>query len=239
MGEGFAEKFVQPAVGLQRPNSSTNPVLTEVVSAVTLAPNPTVIASNKAPSDMLDALLGVFSAKGFEGASVAELAQACGRSKASLYHHFPSGKTQMIEVLLKRCISDLDQRAFAGLPTQAQKGKAAAQALDSFIDGFGDYLSAHEGHCLLATLALTQPGLLTPLAQQHLSNWQARLSATFEHVGYKPKPAQRAAHALLARLYGSLTLTAMGSTISMQQACKLLKKDLQQHRKKVLRRTTH
>jgi len=156
----------------------------------------------------------------------------------------------MIQVLVERCIGDLDQRAFALLragaatmPAAASSGKkvnekarekVALRALETFIDGFDGYLRAHKGHCLLATLALTQPGLLTPLPQQHLGIWLQLLNSSFQQLGYKPKRARRAAHALLARLYGSLTLTAMGSGYSTQQACEFLKKDLRksQHQKR-------
>lgn len=207
---------------------------------MTLAPNSTNIASSQAPDDLLDALLGVFSARGFDGASLAELSRACERSKASLYHHFPGGKAEMVQVLVERCINDLDRRAFAHLrapaatkPSNKKTSQDVAfQALETFIDGFDGYLRAHKGHCLLATLALTQPALLTPLPQQHLSDWLRLLTAVFEQLGHKPKRARRTAHALLARLYGSLTLAAMGSGYSTQQACEFLKKDLRKDRKR-------
>jgi len=177
------------------------------------------------PEDVLDGLLRVFSARGFEGASLMELAAACNRSKASLYHHFPGGKRQMIESLVARCQLALDQQAFACL--QEIKGKKAARkALEAFVQGFSNYLRQHQGNCLLATLALTQPDLLGDQQKAQLALWQAALSHACQQLGHKPKPAKRLAQASLARLYGSLTLAAMGSHISMNQACKWLKRDL-------------
>ena len=177
------------------------------------------------PDEVLDGLLRVFSARGFDGASLMELAAACNRSKASLYHHFPGGKQQMIESLVVRCQRALDQQAFACL--QELKGKKAARkALNEFVQGFANYLQQHQGNCLLATLALTQPGLLGDTQKIQLAEWQAALSHACQQLGHKPKPAKRLAQASLARLYGSLTLAAMGSHISMNQACKWLKRDL-------------
>ncbi len=203
---------------------------------MTAAPSPTHIAKSAMPAEMLDALLAVFSAKGFDGASLAQLSQACGRSKASLYHHFPGGKGQMIDVLVTRCADDLDQRAFqrlaqmlnkstSGKP-KAQRAKAT-QALEVFLDGFADYLHSHQGNCLLATLALTQPKLLGPRQSDRVNTWLSQLASAFELTGCKPKAARRQAQALLARLYGSLTITAMGADLSLQQTFKRLKKDLQ------------
>jgi len=184
---------------------------------------------------MLDALLGVFSAKGFEGASLAELSRSCGRSKASLYHHFPGGKAQMIEVLVGRCVDDLDRRAFqllkhtkGGGATSKPKARraSASLALEDFLDGFISYIDAHDGHCLLATLALTQPDLLGEEHRSRMHNWLGLLATPFEHMGNKPKAARRLAQALLARLYGSLTIAAMGADVPITKACKWLKKDL-------------
>ena len=205
---------------------------------VTANPNSTVIASSKAPDEILDALLGVFGAKGFDGASLTELSRACGRSKASLYHYFPGGKGQMIEVLVSRCVEDLDRRAFRLLTLNqdttdqhsARKPKAqrasAAMALEAFLDGFAGYLQTHQGNCLLATLALTQPDLIGTPARNRINDWLGLLAKPFEQLGNKPKASRRLAQALLARLYGSLTIAAMGAEVSMQQACKWLKKDL-------------
>ncbi len=177
------------------------------------------------PEEVLDGLLQVFSARGFDGASLMDLATACNRSKASLYHHFPGGKQQMIEHLVARCREALDQQAFARLHDVKGK-KAARKALDQFVQGFANYLKQHQGNCLLATLALTQPGLLGDQQKPQLAQWQASLSRACQQLGYKPKRAHRLAQASLARLYGSLTLAAMGSHVSMSQACKWLKRDL-------------
>jgi len=177
------------------------------------------------PEEVLNGLLRVFSARGFEGASMMELAAACNRSKASLYHHFPGGKQQMIEALVERCQRSLDQQAFACLRELKGK-KAARRGLKMFVQGFARYLKQHQGNCLLATLALTQPDLLGKQHKAQLAQWQASLGQVCQQLGHKPKPANRLAQASLARLYGSLTLAAMGSHISITQACKWLKRDL-------------
>ncbi|MCB4799976.1 TetR/AcrR family transcriptional regulator [Neotamlana laminarinivorans] len=49
--------------------------------------------------DMLIGLSKVFRDKGYEGASLKELAEITGLKKASLYHRFPKGKQQMAEAV--------------------------------------------------------------------------------------------------------------------------------------------
>lgn len=51
--------------------------------------------------DMLVGFLSVFRSKGYDGASVNELAKAAGLKKASLYHRFPGGKKEMIGAVLE------------------------------------------------------------------------------------------------------------------------------------------
>ena len=45
--------------------------------------------------DVLAGLTEVFQSKGYEAASLQDLARATGLKKASLYHRFPGGKKQM------------------------------------------------------------------------------------------------------------------------------------------------
>ena len=50
--------------------------------------------------EILAGLTKVFRSKGYEGASLNELAEATGLKKASLYHRFPGGKQEMAETVL-------------------------------------------------------------------------------------------------------------------------------------------
>ncbi|WP_299252754.1 TetR/AcrR family transcriptional regulator [uncultured Aquimarina sp.] len=50
--------------------------------------------------DMLNGLMSVFRSKGYDGASLIELATATGLKKASLYHRFPGGKKDMSAAVL-------------------------------------------------------------------------------------------------------------------------------------------
>jgi AcrR family transcriptional regulator len=50
--------------------------------------------------EILEGLTKVFRSKGYEGASLIDLAEATGLKKASLYHRFPNGKQEMAEAVL-------------------------------------------------------------------------------------------------------------------------------------------
>lgn len=49
---------------------------------------------------LIEALEEVFLRDGYEGASMARLAEAAGLAKAALYHRFPEGKAEMAEAVL-------------------------------------------------------------------------------------------------------------------------------------------
>src|SRR5262245_61189573 len=54
---------------------------------------------------ILQRLIEVFRARGYEGASYAQLMAATGLVKASLYHRYPGGKEEMVNAIL----SDVDR----------------------------------------------------------------------------------------------------------------------------------
>jgi AcrR family transcriptional regulator len=88
--------------------------------------------------DLLTRLAEVFAAVGYEGASLARLAQAAGLQKASLYHRFPGGKAEMAARVLARAAARLEAEVLApiraGGPLKARMAAAVA-ALDRYYDG--------------------------------------------------------------------------------------------------------
>jgi TetR/AcrR family transcriptional repressor of lmrAB and yxaGH operons len=163
-----------------------------------------MVTKTRSRDTLLTELAAVFLSRGYEGATLTELARATGLGKASLYHHFPGGKEEMAAVLLRDAAARLDQTAFARLEEQ----RPATERLQLFIDGFDRYVEHGERNCLVAILAQGSIGEHhgTQIADQ-FRDWQQRLAGVFEEAGDKPKRAMREASALLAGLYGYL-LTA-------------------------------
>ena len=59
--------------------------------------------------EILLRLFSVFRRSGFDGATLSKISQETGLGKASLYHHFPGGKIQMAEEVL-RFVEDWNSR---------------------------------------------------------------------------------------------------------------------------------
>ena len=65
--------------------------------------------------EVLPALAEVFREHGFEGASLARIAQATGLGKGSLYHYFPGGKTEMAAAVLAEIDAWFEGHVFTSL----------------------------------------------------------------------------------------------------------------------------
>src|SRR5689334_7875695 len=81
---------------------------------------------SSAREDMLNAATELFRARGFEGVGVAELLEASGAPRGSLYFHFPDGKEQIgVEVIARVGEATLGQFKILG---------ARDIDLDAYID---------------------------------------------------------------------------------------------------------
>jgi len=65
--------------------------------------------------DVLAGLTRVFRARGYEGASLKEIAEETGLKKASLYHRFPDGKKQMAEAVIDHIDEWVERHIFQTL----------------------------------------------------------------------------------------------------------------------------
>ena len=81
---------------------------------------------SSAREDMLHAAAELFRARGYEGVGVAELLEASGAPRGSLYFHFPGGKEQIgVEVI---------ERVSEGAHKQFKTLGERDISLDDYID---------------------------------------------------------------------------------------------------------
>jgi AcrR family transcriptional regulator len=174
--------------------------------------------------DLLPALADVFRRRGYEGATLSELARVTGLGKASLYHHFPGGKSEMAEALARHAIADLDQRAFRHLASRAPWN----ERITACIDGFADYAEDGKANCLLAVLALTgEERALDDLIGEQMREWLHKLAAAFAESGLSDKAARKRARELVIALQGALVMARLlGGTKPFAQTLKRLHKEL-------------
>lgn len=87
---------------------------------------------------ILDSALEVFSRRGYNGASIDEIAQQGGISKALIYEHFPS-KKDLHASLLERHVQDIFER----LAESAAGPDPGEVRLRAGVDAFLDWVQTH------------------------------------------------------------------------------------------------
>ena len=87
---------------------------------------------------ILDAALEVFAKHGYNGASIDEIAQAAGISKALIYEHFPSKKDLHVS-LLERHV----QQIFVRLAQTADTDEPGEVRLRNGVDAFFEWVDTH------------------------------------------------------------------------------------------------
>jgi AcrR family transcriptional regulator len=89
--------------------------------------------------EILDSIKSVFAEKGFDGASMQDLARAAGMSAGNFYRYFPS-KNAIIETMVSRDLAEVEER-FA----EIRRAPDPREALLTSIAGRIRHKQAHEG----------------------------------------------------------------------------------------------
>jgi len=155
--------------------------------------------------ELIERLSHCFRAVGYVGASLTELSEATGLSKAALYHRFPGGKQQMAAEVLTAAGDWYEEHIFAPLrgdDAPAARLRLVARQLDRF------YASGRQA-CLLNMLSAPRSED-SPFATAIKDMFETLISAfaTFAEETGHPRDAARArAERVVAMLHGSLVLS--------------------------------
>lgn len=155
---------------------------------------------------IVDGLIRVFKHKGYDGASLSDLASAAGIAKASLYHRFPGGKPELGRTALAEA-----GRRFARLILKPlQTDAPAAERLRAMLDGVAAFYGTESPACLMNTLTLGD-GL--PLFGRDIRNthnaWQKLIARALEELGLAEPEAMDEAEDIIARIQGALVLSRL------------------------------
>lgn len=95
-------------------------------------------------------LLRLLRQYGYDGATLTKISEATGLGKASLYHHFPGGKDEMVEAVLNFLESWLEQNILQPL----SKPGGAKTRLQQMCERLNEFYEGGEQPCLFAILLL-------------------------------------------------------------------------------------
>ncbi|MCA9793215.1 MAG: TetR family transcriptional regulator [Candidatus Eremiobacteraeota bacterium] len=153
--------------------------------------------------EVLQRLTEAFRRVGYEGASMAFLAEQTGLKKASLYHYFPGGKKEMGEAALAQVGVWLQDEVLATL-AQDKPPRERLQAMSAKLDEF--YQSGQKW-CLVDLFSVGEAGQhFQSILKEALTAWMNELARVAEEAGVEKNLARHRAEEALIALQGSLVM---------------------------------
>jgi AcrR family transcriptional regulator len=155
--------------------------------------------------DVLDRLLATFRDRGYDGASLAELAAATGLGKSSLYHYFPGGKAEMAEQVL----AHLDRQLADGVYAAVRAEATPAAKLAALLDGLDAFYEGGRRACLLERLcaSVDRPRFRQPL-RRAFAAWMDAVESIGVEAGLPRDVARARAEEFVVQIEGALVVCA-------------------------------
>jgi len=153
--------------------------------------------------DVILQLREVFRRFGYEGATLSRISDVTGLGRASLYHHFPNGKDEMIKAVLEKTEETFDReilgRLRADLPPE--------ERMRNVLDQFWTHYNGGSTTCFLALLALTaNEGELGAGIQRVFRKWIVGFAEVIRESGVPAEIANLRAEDAVLRIQGALVL---------------------------------
>lgn len=95
-------------------------------------------------------LLRLFRQYGYDGATLSKISEATGLGRASLYHHFPGGKDEMVEAVLNFLKNWLEQNILQALTSSGD----ASTRLRRMCESLNELYEEGQQPCVFAILLL-------------------------------------------------------------------------------------
>lgn len=148
-------------------------------------------------------LLDLFRQFGYDGATLSKISQTTGLGKASLYHHFPGGKDEMVETVLIALEQGLEQITSEMLQTDGD----ASMRLQKMCDRLNKVYDSGQKPCLLAALMLgSAKNVFQDRVGKLLQAWINAISNVLVDAGMNETLAQQRGEDGVMMIQGALIL---------------------------------
>jgi TetR/AcrR family transcriptional regulator, lmrAB and yxaGH operons repressor len=146
-------------------------------------------------------LLQLFRQYGYDGATLARISQATGLGKASLYHHFPGGKDEMVQAVMDYLERWLAEHV---LPSLQGEG-TAVEKLQHMCDRLSQLYESGRQPCMSATLLLgSARDLFQDCVQARYCAWISAVAQVLIAAGLDRATAQQRGEDMIITIQGSL-----------------------------------
>lgn len=156
-------------------------------------------------SELLTGLMTVLRTKGYDGASLNELADFSGLKKASLYHRYPGGKKDIALSVLKFVGEWIDKNIIDVIDNRSLTPQ---ERLQTTLNNIDILYSSGKSSCILRALS-TDSGM--ELFGDELKNSVKRWLSCFSRIGvdfgYDKATSEQKAMQVLVKIQGSLVVS--------------------------------
>ena len=149
-------------------------------------------------------LSALFRQYGYDGATLSKISEATGLGKASLYHHFPGGKDEMVESVLCYSASWLQENVLSLLAAEG----APEERLQNMCDRVNELYAGGTEPCLLAILQSgTGQALRHAQIKATLAAWIEAIAVVLREAGWDDEIAQQRAEDALITIQGAVMVS--------------------------------
>jgi TetR/AcrR family transcriptional regulator, lmrAB and yxaGH operons repressor len=146
-------------------------------------------------------LLQLFRQYGYDGATLTRISEATGLGKASLYHHFPGGKDEMVQAVMDYLERWLGENV---LPSLQGEG-TTLEKLQRMCDRLSELYEAGRQPCMSATLLLgSARDLFHDRVQARYRAWIDAVAQVLVDAGLDLTTAQQRGEDMVITIQGSL-----------------------------------
>jgi AcrR family transcriptional regulator len=169
-------------------------------------------------------LLDLFRQFGYDGVTLSKISQATGLGKASLYHHFPGGKDEMVETVLVALEQGLEQIISDTLHCEGD----ARTRLQTMCDRISKAYNGGQKPCLLAALSLgSAKAVFQDRVQRLLQMWITAIATVLLEAGMAEELAHQRGEDGVIAIQGALILAqGLGNPAPFQRVIQQLPKEL-------------
>ena len=144
-----------------------------------------------------------FRRHGYAATSLSRIAEATGLGRASLYHHFPGGKDEMVRQVFRKVGEEVGEI----LALLEEPGDPRDRVTAS-MKAVGRFYAGGAKNCLLGAMVLSGGSeLFADELAAAFAAWIDALSATIRDAGVPARIARRRAEDAVMRLQGALVVT--------------------------------
>lgn len=153
--------------------------------------------------ELVEKLFEVFRESGYEGASLMQLSEVTGLKKPSLYHRFPGGKEEMVEIVLDYADNWMSEHVIKVLDGEGDPFERLTLALQNMQALYDDGRKA----CILRALSLgSSLTLFNERIQQSFSLLLDGFSKWATSIHFSSQNAKTLAENILIRIQGALVV---------------------------------